>query len=91
MTLVSIASSMTLLPAMLAKLGDRINWPRLSKRARLDTPHDVQGASSWEKSPSMHPSRRIASLQTSMVKSMYAQTRSSGSAKWRNGPGPLQA
>ena len=42
-TLVSIASSMTLLPAMLAKLGDRINWPRLSKRARLDTPHDVPG------------------------------------------------
>ncbi len=42
-TLVSIASSMTLLPAILAKLGDRINWPRLSKRARLDTPHDVPG------------------------------------------------
>jgi putative drug exporter of the RND superfamily len=42
-TVVSIVSSMTLLPAMLAKLGDRINWPRLSKRARLDTPHDRQG------------------------------------------------
>ncbi|HEY7660021.1 MAG TPA: MMPL family transporter [Actinomycetota bacterium] len=42
-TLVSIVSSMTLLPAILAKLGDRINWPRLSKRARLDTPHDVPG------------------------------------------------
>jgi RND superfamily putative drug exporter len=42
-TVVSIISSMTLLPAMLAKLGDRINWPRLSKRARLDTPHDRQG------------------------------------------------
>jgi RND superfamily putative drug exporter len=42
-TIVSIVSSMTLLPAMLAKLGDRINWPRLSKRARLDTPHDVPG------------------------------------------------
>jgi RND superfamily putative drug exporter len=40
-TLVSIAASMTLLPAILAKLGDRINWPRLSKRARLDVPHDV--------------------------------------------------
>ena len=47
-TLVSIASSMTLLPAILAKLGDRINWPRLSKRARLDTPHDVQGGF-WDK------------------------------------------
>jgi putative drug exporter of the RND superfamily len=42
-TLVSIVASMTLLPAILAKLGDRINWPRLSKRARLDTPHDVPG------------------------------------------------
>ncbi len=42
-TVVSIISSMTLLPAILAKLGDRINWPRLSKRARLDTPHDVPG------------------------------------------------
>ncbi|MEO8423227.1 MAG: MMPL family transporter, partial [Actinomycetota bacterium] len=42
-TVVSIVSSMTLLPALLAKLGDRINWPRLSKRARLDTPHDVPG------------------------------------------------
>jgi putative drug exporter of the RND superfamily len=42
-TLVSIVSSMTLLPAILAKLGDRINWPRLSKRARLDTPYDVPG------------------------------------------------
>ncbi len=42
-TVVSLAGSMTLLPALLAKLGDRINWPRLSKRARLDTPHDVPG------------------------------------------------
>jgi RND superfamily putative drug exporter len=47
-TLVSILSSMTLLPAILAKLGDRINWPRLSKRARLDTPHDVPGGV-WDK------------------------------------------
>ena len=42
-TVVSIVSSMTLLPAVLAKVGDGINWPRLSKRARLDTPHDRQG------------------------------------------------
>jgi len=42
-TVVSIVSSMTLLPAILAKLGDRINWPRLSKRARIETPHDVPG------------------------------------------------
>jgi RND superfamily putative drug exporter len=34
---------MTLLPAFLGLLGDRINWPRLSKRARVETPHDPQG------------------------------------------------
>jgi RND superfamily putative drug exporter len=42
-TVCSILAAMTLLPAVLALLGDRINWPRLSKRARLDVPHDVQG------------------------------------------------
>ena len=42
-TLASIAASMTLLPAMLALLGDRINWPRLGKRAHIETPHDIQG------------------------------------------------
>jgi RND superfamily putative drug exporter len=47
-TLVSIVSSMTLLPAILAKLGDRINWPRLSKRARIETPHDVPGGM-WDR------------------------------------------
>ena len=47
-TVVSIVSSMTLLPAILAKLGDRINWPRLSKRARLDTPFDVPGGM-WDR------------------------------------------
>ncbi|HEX5937236.1 MAG TPA: MMPL family transporter [Actinomycetota bacterium] len=42
-TLMSIFAAMTLLPSVLALLGDRINWPRLSKRARLDVPHDVPG------------------------------------------------
>jgi RND superfamily putative drug exporter len=42
-TLVSIAASMTLLPALLGVLGDRINWPRLAKRARLDSDHDPKG------------------------------------------------
>jgi RND superfamily putative drug exporter len=42
-TLAALAASMTLLPAMLALLGDRINWPRLAKRARLDSPPDPQG------------------------------------------------
>jgi RND superfamily putative drug exporter len=42
-TLASIAASMTLLPAFLALLGDRVNWPRLSKRARTDSQHDPRG------------------------------------------------
>jgi putative drug exporter of the RND superfamily len=42
-TLAALAGSMTLLPAVLALLGDRINWPRLSKRARLDSSHDPRG------------------------------------------------
>jgi uncharacterized membrane protein YdfJ with MMPL/SSD domain len=42
-TLASLAASMTLLPAILAVLGDRINWPRLSKRARMDSDHDPKG------------------------------------------------
>jgi putative drug exporter of the RND superfamily len=47
-TLVAILASMTLLPAVLAKLGDRINWPRLSKRARSNTPADGIGGF-WDK------------------------------------------
>jgi RND superfamily putative drug exporter len=42
-TLSAIAASMTLLPAILGLLGDKINWPRLSKRARVDSSHDPQG------------------------------------------------
>jgi uncharacterized membrane protein YdfJ with MMPL/SSD domain len=34
-TLVSIAASMTLLPAMLAKIGDRIDWPWMSRIANV--------------------------------------------------------
>ncbi len=34
-TLVSIAASMTLLPAMLAKTGDRIDWPWMSRVANV--------------------------------------------------------
>jgi RND superfamily putative drug exporter len=47
-TIASIVASMTLLPAMLALLGDRINWPRLGKRAHVETPHDIQGGF-WDK------------------------------------------
>jgi RND superfamily putative drug exporter len=42
-TLASLAASMTLLPAIVALLGDRVNWPRLAKRARIDSDHDPKG------------------------------------------------
>ncbi|HLA92515.1 MAG TPA: MMPL family transporter [Actinomycetota bacterium] len=47
-TLAAIAASMTLLPAMLGLLGDRINWPRLSKRARVDSEPDPKGGA-WDR------------------------------------------
>jgi RND superfamily putative drug exporter len=47
-TLSALAASMTLLPAILALLGDRINWPRLSKRARIDSPYDPRGGM-WDR------------------------------------------
>jgi uncharacterized membrane protein YdfJ with MMPL/SSD domain len=42
-TLAALAASMTLLPAILGLLGDRINWPRLAKRARVDSAYDPKG------------------------------------------------
>jgi RND superfamily putative drug exporter len=42
-TLAALAASMTLLPALLALLGDRIDWPRLSRRARIGRSPDPQG------------------------------------------------
>jgi RND superfamily putative drug exporter len=65
-TLVSIVSSMTLLPAILAKLGDRINWPRLSKRARLDTPHDIPDGF-WDKLTRSVMNRPVVFVVVSVV------------------------
>ena len=42
-TIAALAASMTLLPAILGLLGDRVNWPRLAKRARIDSDHDPKG------------------------------------------------
>jgi RND superfamily putative drug exporter len=41
--LASIAASLTLLPALMGLLKDRINWPRLTKRARMEGEHDPKG------------------------------------------------
>jgi RND superfamily putative drug exporter len=42
-TIAALAASMTLLPAVLALLGDKVNWPRLAKRARMDAEADPRG------------------------------------------------
>ena len=47
-TFAALLASMTLLPAVLSLLGDKINWPRLAKRARLDSDHDPKGGF-WDK------------------------------------------
>src|SRR5437773_5422563 len=47
-TIAALGASMTLLPAILAILGDRVNWPRLAKRARIDSDHDPRGGM-WDR------------------------------------------
>ena len=65
-TLAAIAGSMTLLPAILALLGDRINWPRLSKRARLDSEHDPKGGF-WDRITNGVMARPVAFLVVSVL------------------------
>ena len=65
-TLAALAASMTLLPAILALLGDRINWPRLSKRARVDAGHDPRGGF-WDKVTNGVMKRPVVFLVGSVV------------------------
>src|SRR4051812_26051692 len=65
-TIAALAASMTLLPAILALLGDRINWPRLSKRARLDAGHDPRGGF-WDKLTNGVMKRPVVFLVGSVV------------------------
>ncbi len=65
-TIVSIAASMTLLPAILSLLGDRINWPRLAKRARVDSAHDVQGGF-WDRMTRSVMARPVVYLVASVL------------------------
>ncbi|HEY7756520.1 MAG TPA: MMPL family transporter, partial [Actinomycetota bacterium] len=65
-TLCAIAASMTLLPAVLGLLGDRINWPRLSKRARIETPHDPQGGF-WDRLTRTVMARPVVFLVASVL------------------------
>ncbi len=65
-TIASLAASMTLLPALLALLGDRINWPRLSKRARVDSEHDPKGGF-WDRVTRGVMARPVVFLVASVV------------------------
>jgi RND superfamily putative drug exporter len=65
-TVMSLLAAMTLLPAVLALLGDRINWPRLSRRARLDVPHDVPGGF-WDRITRRVMTRPVVFLVGSVV------------------------
>src|SRR5512132_3602761 len=47
-TIAALGASMTLLPAILAILGDRVNWPRLARRARVDSEFDPRGGM-WDR------------------------------------------
>ncbi|MGH2556151.1 MAG: MMPL family transporter, partial [Actinomycetota bacterium] len=65
-TLASLAASMTLLPAILALLGDRINWPRLSKRARVDSVFDPKGGV-WDRITRRVMARPVVFLVASVL------------------------
>lgn len=65
-TVIAIAASMTLLPALLALLGDRINWPRLSKRARVDVGHDPKGGF-WDRMTNRVMARPVIYLLVSVA------------------------
>ncbi len=65
-TVASLAASMTLLPALLSVLGDRINWPRLSKRARVDSAFDPRGGF-WDRVTRGVMARPVAFLVASVL------------------------
>jgi uncharacterized membrane protein YdfJ with MMPL/SSD domain len=65
-TIASLAASMTLLPAILALLGDRINWPRLSRRARVDSAFDPRGGF-WDRITRRVMARPVVFLVASVL------------------------
>ncbi|MEX1046056.1 MAG: MMPL family transporter [Actinomycetota bacterium] len=56
----ALATSMTLLPALLAVLGDKINWPRFSKRAKGSDPEPRGGF--WDRVTGVVMKHPVASL-----------------------------
>ena len=66
-TLAAIAASMTLLPAILGLLGDRINWPRLSQACRGWTPRTTPRAGSGTGSPARVMAQPVVFLVASVL------------------------
>ena len=64
--LASIMASLTLLPAMLGLLKDRVNWPRLSKRARMEGEHDPKGGF-WDRITTAVMARPVVFLVASVL------------------------
>ena len=64
--LAAIAASLTLLPALMGLLKDRINWPRLSKRARMEGEHDPKGGF-WDRMTKTVMARPVVFLVASVV------------------------
>jgi uncharacterized membrane protein YdfJ with MMPL/SSD domain len=64
--LASIAASLTLLPALMGLLKDRINWPRLSKRARMEGEHDPRGGF-WDKMTNAVMARPVVFLTVGVL------------------------
>jgi len=64
--LASILASLTLLPALLGLLKDRVNWPRLSKRARMEGEHDPKGGF-WDRTTKAVMARPVLFLVLSVA------------------------
>ncbi len=62
----SIMASLTLLPALLGLLKDRVNWPRLSKRARMEGEHDPKGGF-WDRMTKAVMAKPVVSLVVSVA------------------------
>jgi uncharacterized membrane protein YdfJ with MMPL/SSD domain len=65
-TIAALGASMTLLPAILAILGDRVNWPRLAKRARVDSDFDPRGGM-WDRLTRAVMARPVVFLVASLL------------------------
>ena len=64
--LASIMASLTLLPALLGLLKDRVNWPRFTKRARMEGEHDPKGGF-WDRMTKTVMARPVLFLVISVV------------------------